>query len=107
MKTKSQLQKSIMRRVYYTFGIRIATHPLTTHMVVLGFSVLIFARLVHIAAVYRNMMHIEVGELGSYVLRVFTHADMATLLALGLIIFTCLSLQWKFVIPKLHHTQAV
>ena len=100
-----KLQRRIMRRVYTTFAIRIATHPLVTHAVVLGTSVVIFAKLVHVAAVYRNLTQVQVGEFGGYILRVFTHADVATLIAFGLIIFTILSLQWKFVLPKFHHTQ--
>ncbi len=94
-----------MRRIYYIYGVRLLTHPLVAHVFILGLSMFIFARLVHVAAVYRNMMHVEIGELGGYVFRAFTHADIPTLLALGLIIFTILSLQWKVVMPKLHYTQ--
>jgi len=92
-----------MRRVYYTFGVRLATHPVTTHAVVLVLSFFILARLVHVAAVYRNLMQAQVGELGMRLVHMLTEADFATLLALTLIIFTCLSLQWQLRLPMFRY----
>jgi len=90
-----KMQKRIMMRVYYIFGIRVVVHPLFTHAVVIGISGFILTRLVHVAAVYHNILNVKIGEFGSYVVHVITQSDLATLLALGLIIFACLSLRWQ------------
>jgi len=101
------LQKRIMHRVYYTFAIRIATHPIVTHAVVLGLSTVIFAKLVYVAAVYRNIMQVQVGELASYIMYVIVHADIATLLVVALMIATVLSFRWRIKATYLHHLQSV
>ncbi len=97
------LQKRIMRRVYYTFAVRIATHPIVTHTVVLSLSVVIFAKLVHVAAVYRNVTQVQVGELAGYFVRVISHADTATLLVTGLMLATLLSLRLKLKTVRRQH----
>ena len=102
----NQLKKRIMRRVYYTFGIRIVSHPIFTHSVVIGVTGFLLTRLVHVAAVYHNMLNVKVGEFASYAVRVVMQSDLPTLVALGLIIFACLSLRWQLKAPRLHSAQA-
>ncbi|MFT7507648.1 MAG: hypothetical protein ACI92I_000812, partial [Acidimicrobiales bacterium] len=80
-------------RVYYSYAVRMITKPVVTHAVVLVLAVVILARLVHVAAVYRNLVNVQVGELGAYVLRAIIHTDMATLVTLALIIVAMMSLQ--------------
>ena len=92
-----------MRRVYTTYVIGIASHPLVTHAVVLGTATVIFAKLVHVAAVYRNITQIQVGELGGYFVRTIGHMDTATLLTIGLMAATLLSLRMR--LPKMGRTQ--
>lgn len=105
MKKINKLQKKIMRRVYYAFAIRLTTHTITKHVVVLLVAGVLLARLVHVAAVYRNVASVRVGELGSYVFKAVVNADTATLMVLGLIIFTLLSLRFKLRVPSIRLMQ--
>lgn len=106
MKTTAQLQKQIMRRVYYTYGIRLATHPLMIHGVVLFVAILLLTRLVHVAAIVQNIANVKVGEMMSYVVGMFFHAEVGVLLLLGVCFFSCISLWGKVPAPRLHRAQA-
>lgn len=81
-----------MRRVYYTFGIRIATHVTTLHLVVMAVSVYALGYFVHVAAIFRNVSSVPVGEFVGYMLRALAHADVMTMLVLGVIALTFISL---------------
>ena len=104
-KNTNSIQKTIMRRVYYAFTIRIATHQVTKHLVVLSLLGYVLTRLVHVAAIYKYVSSVQVGELGSVLMRIAAHADWPTLLVLGLVIFTALSLRFKLVMPSVVTTR--
>lgn len=97
METKN-LQKQIMRRVYYAFGIRLATHPVTVHTLVLAIAGYALAVLVHVERVLQNIAATPVADLGSKVVTILLQADTLSLLALGLAMFTALSLPLR--LPK-------
>ncbi|MCB9811642.1 hypothetical protein H6783_01900 [Candidatus Nomurabacteria bacterium] len=96
----NNLQKNIMRRVYYTFGLRLATHTITLHIVMLLVAGYALAKLVHVAAIFNNVMNLRVGELGRYIVGTLTHTDLLTLVVFGLLVFTGLSLQWRLLVPR-------
>jgi len=100
-----KMKRRIMRRVYYTFGIRMATHVTTMHLVVMAASVYALGYFVHVAAVFRNVSSVPVGEFVGYVLRTVTHADVMTLLVLSVIVLTAVSL--PFSLPHAHRTRTV
>lgn len=81
-----------MLRVYYTFGIRLVTHPLTLHVGLLVGAVYAVGHFVHVAAVMRNMANVPTGELGGFLARAVTNTEGITLLVLGVMIFAVLSL---------------
>lgn len=81
-----------MRRVYYTFAVRLATHTLTLHVVVLGAAVYSVGYFVHVAAVMRNMSGIPLGELGGFLMRAASNTEGVTLLVVGVAILSLLSL---------------
>lgn len=68
-----------MRRVYYAFALRIATHP------AFGYSVLLLAlgwtlkELIFFARIWESFMTVQVGELGSFLVRLVVKADTLTL----------------------------
>ena len=96
-----KMQKRIMRRVYITFGIRVATHVTTLHLVVMVTSVYALGYFVHVAAVFRNASSVPMGEFVSYVAGSFVHTDVMTMLVLTVITLTMVSL--PFSLPR-HHT---
>jgi hypothetical protein len=93
MKTDLQkMQRRIMRRVYYTFGIRLATHTLTLHVVVLGAAMYGVGYFVHVAAVMQNMARIPTGEIAPWLMHAVSNTEGITLLVLGAAILSLLSL---------------
>ena len=96
-----------MRRVYYAYTMRLAKHPVTAHAVILLASVFVFARLVHVAAVFNNVSGVELGQLGSYILTTVMSADVATLAVIGIVCFTLLSLRIQLRVPQWYRRQQI
>ena len=102
MKSAKKLKSNIMRRVYYAFTIRLATHSTTLHLMLLAVSVYALGYFVHVAAVLKNMSRVPIGDFGPHVLKVVMQADGITLVVLGVIVMTCLSL--PFSLPNYQRT---
>jgi len=100
MSKLNQLQKKVMRRVYYAFALRLGTHPLVVHGVLFVASIYGLSVMVHVASILQNVRNIQVGNLDTYVLNAFTHTDVFTLLFVGLVFFTLLSLRWSLKMPR-------
>ena len=47
----NQLQRNIMRRVYYAYTLRMVMHPIVVNGVLFGTALVIFAQMVHVARV--------------------------------------------------------
>lgn len=82
MKT-NQLQKNIMRRVYYAFMLRLATHPLLVSTVVFGAALVAFARNVHVERVVDAFLSIPVGSVPQFVFNTLAQGELVTLLSLA------------------------
>jgi hypothetical protein len=89
-----------MRRVYITFGIRLATHVTTLHLLVMATAVYALGYFVHVAAVFRNVSSVPVGEFLNYLTKALMHADGMTVLVLGVITLTVVS--FPFSLPRRH-----
>lgn len=87
------LQKTIMRRVYYTYALRLLWQPVLFHGFALFALMLLLTSYVSIGNVLQNMMHVEVGYLGTFLYNAVTNTEAWTLLILGLFIFFSLSLR--------------
>ena len=96
-----------MRRVYYSFALSLAISPVALHLAVLAVAGYILTVLVHVSAVYENLLAVRVGELGSYLIATLTRADVATLIVFGVVVMTALSLQWRLLVPRGQHRAAV
>ncbi|MFT5849263.1 MAG: hypothetical protein ACI9H6_000064 [Patiriisocius sp.] len=106
MKTSyNQIQKRIMRRVYYAFGVRLATHSITLHMVVLAVAAYVLTQLVHVASVLENVASVQMGELAGYLQQTLTQADVTTLAVIGIATFTALSLPLR--LPNYQKMQTI
>ena len=97
--------KKIMRRVWYAFLIKKATHPVTTHSFVLVVAGVFLAQYIHVLAVIRNIAQVQVGELGKYVLETLLSTETVNLLLIGIIMITFLSLRIR--LPYLRQDRLV
>ncbi len=86
----TNLQKNIMRRVYYAYTLRLATHPLVLATVVFGTALVVFARHVHVARIIEALESMPLASVPSYVFNALTYGEAVTLLALGFMCFASL-----------------
>ncbi len=108
METNSRkLQKKIMRRVYAVFAWRLAMHPVTMQVGLFGVALLILAKLVHVSRVADSMLSTSLSNLPNYLFNTVVHAfmrgEVLTLIAVGVIVFTALSIPWglyQITLPK-------
>ena len=99
--------KKVMRRVYYAYALRLATHPVTLHAFVLVLSVFALSRLTHVAAIINNIMGVKVGDLGGYIFNTLVNAEFLTLVCVGVIFFTLLSLPLRLSLPRTRRIQTI
>ena len=92
-----------MRRVYYAYAIRMATHPFFIHGVVMGALLLVLTYFVSIPNVFVNTLDVRVGELAPHLFRALQETEVWTLLILGSLIFTTLSLQIHLRMFRIDH----
>ncbi len=100
MSTINQLQRRIMRRVYYAFGIRLATSPVVVHGVLLFAALYALKVLVSITSIINNLRQIQLGNLDNYIFHAFMHAQFWTLVVIGIMFFTMLSLNFSLKAPR-------
>ena len=103
----TRLQRNIMRRVYYAYTLRIATHPALISAVLFVAGVYGLSVMVHVASIIENILALQVGSLPEYIFNALVHAELFTLVFLGIIIFSLLSFRIS-IRPIFKHTyQAV
>lgn len=99
----TQLKNKIMRRVYYTYALRMVTHPVTVHGAVIATCLFVMSYFVSYVDVFRNIMHVELGNVVPYILGSLMKTEVWTLLLLGVIIFASLHLRWRIQMPRMEH----
>lgn len=104
------VQRNIMRRVYYSFGLSIVSHAMFWRGVFLGAAALLLAQWLHVASIINNVLAVPVGAVPQYVANSMvgaaTHGEFLTVLMFvlaGIIGMSCL---WRLgqtlvVTPKL------
>ncbi len=70
----TNIKKTIMRRVYYSYALSIATASALWQGVLLGASIALFGRLTHVAAIYRNFAATKVENTPAFIWNSFEHA---------------------------------
>lgn len=89
-----------MRRVYYAYALGVATHPMLLHGMALSVSLGLFAHLVHVRSLLTNLLNTELGNIPVFIYNAFARGEVLTILAVGVMIFTALSVQWRlFLLP--------
>lgn len=82
MNTTQRIQKHIMRRIYYTYVLRLVVHPRTMHAAGALALILVFTSLVSVGDVLYNFSFIPVYQIDSFVLMALKNTDVWTLLTL-------------------------
>ncbi|MDC1205514.1 hypothetical protein N8083_01560 [Candidatus Pacebacteria bacterium] len=91
----NQLQRRIMRRVYYMFAKRIATHSITVQISLFSLALFVFAKMVHVRSVIDNMLATELGNLPYFITGAVSQGEALTFIAIGAMTFTLLSLPFQ------------
>lgn len=104
--THNKLQNTIIRRIYYAYALRLTLHPVTMHGVAMLILIFALTYFVSIPNVLANLLEVRLGELAPYIAKLFLHTEIWTLVILGAIIFTILSLRIHMR-PHLRETQIV
>ena len=71
---KSNLHKIVMRRVYYSYIIRVLSEPMLWQGVALGVCIALFGRLTHVAAIAHNVGETKLEQVPTYIVNSFMHA---------------------------------
>ena len=105
---KSNIQKIVMRRVYYHFVVSIFTHTMFFRGVFLGVSAVLLAKWLHVASIVHNFLSVPVGHAPKYIANSFwnaaTHGELLTVLTLVVAGGMAVSVGYKFAqafMPKL------
>jgi hypothetical protein len=88
----SSLKRSIMWRVYYAYALRIGTHPLVTHSVLIVGAVFALTYFVSFPHIVENVMQVKVGEVGAYFVGALLHTELWTVVLLALTLAASVSL---------------
>jgi len=90
---KNILKRNIMRRVYYTYALSLAQHPAALHGALIGALSVALTFFVSIPNVIINILHIEVGQLVLYFYTSALTTEVWTLLIIGALFMSVLSLR--------------
>jgi hypothetical protein len=71
---KTAIHKTIMRRVYYSYALSIATSAALWQGVVLGACVALFGRLTHVAAISHNFSTVPLKSAPGFIYNAFANA---------------------------------
>jgi hypothetical protein len=99
MATLTKLQKNIMRRVYYTYALRLAMLPGVPQGFLMLAGMIALTYFVSLGNVIQNMEDVGMSGFGRFAYNAVTNTEAWTLLILGLLIFTAFSFRWKIVRP--------
>jgi len=97
-----------MRRVYYSFCVRILTSRTFMHVALFALGLYGVKVMVHVASVVKNLQSVQVGNLDTFLFNTFVHTHFLTLLSVGVVIYTLISFNYSvFKAPKTRRTQTV
>jgi cell division protein FtsX len=93
---KTKLQKTIMRRVYYSYAVRFVTDPMLWQGFVLGACIALFGRLTHVAAIVHNFSATKVENAPAFIYHSFMHALYNGEVLTALVVLFMVGLTAKF-----------
>ena len=104
---QTNLHKTVMRRVYYSFALSFLSEKTLWQGVALGACIALFGRLTHVAAIARNLEATRIGDAPQFILSSFMHALTHGEVLTALVAFFILALTTVVVvraIPILFHS---
>lgn len=83
-----------MRRVWYSYGLSVLVSRTTLRGFALGFSAVLFVKLVSVPSVFSNLLAVKVGSVPEYVWQSVVQSiqggEILQLIMLGVVIFSLL-----------------
>ncbi|MEX0917888.1 MAG: hypothetical protein WDZ93_01925 [Candidatus Paceibacterota bacterium] len=92
------LKNTIMRRIYYAYGLRLLLHPLTAHGAFVAVCAVLLTRFVSFPNVIANILEVKVGEVHQYILGAALQTEVWTVV---LVVFIVLNIVWMY--SRLQH----
>ena len=90
-----KIRRRIMRRVYTVFAARIASHKLTLNLALFAVALTVFREVVFVKRVLETMSDMPLSGLPQFALNTLMRGEVVTLVAMGVMIFTALSIPWQ------------
>jgi hypothetical protein len=90
-----KIQRRIMRRVYTIFAARVVSSPITLNSALFVAALMVFAEVVHVQRIIEGLTSHSFASLPSYIFNAVMRGEVITLTAIGVMIFTALSIQWQ------------
>lgn len=107
---QTNLHKTVMRRVYYSFALSFLSEKMLWQGLALGACIALFGRLTHVAAIIRNLEATRIKDAPQFVLSSFEHALTHGEVLTALVAFFIITLSAVIVvraIPILFHSPRV
>lgn len=84
-----------MRRVYYAYAMSLLRHPAAFRGFIFGASFVLFLQLVSVPNILKNLLGMEVASVPTFILNAFMRGEVLTLLTMGVMVMSVLSLRWR------------
>ncbi len=94
-KTYRRIKRNVMRRIYTAYAARIVSSYEMLYVAMFAVALAVFAHMVHVVRVLDNMFNQSFSEIPSFVLHALMRGEVLTLAAIGVMVFTALSIQWR------------
>ena len=96
---EKNLNKVIMRRVWYSYLVSVFLRLSTLSGFAFGCSVIGFWKLVSVTSIINNILAVQVGRVPQYILQSLLQAEALALLSFGIVVLTILSIGIRFTLP--------
>ena len=84
-----------MRRVYTIFAARIVSHQITLNVALFLVALTAFREVVWVKRVMETLFNMPLSAFPQFIINTVMRGEVVTLLALGVMIFTALSIPWQ------------
>lgn len=84
-----------MRRVYTLYAARIVSSPLLLQVALFAVALTVFREVVWVARVMETLSAMPLSAMPQFAFNTVMRGEVVTLAAIGVMIFTALSIQWR------------
>lgn len=90
-----RIKRNVMRRVYTAYAGRLLSSRAMLYSSMFLASLAVFAHTVHVHKVFVNFASQPLAHAPQFVLNALLRGEVITLVAIGVMVFTALSIQWQ------------